>query len=122
MSNKDVDHFITLPYRIELYPVKEGGYVAAIPDLPGCITQGETKEEALTLIEDAKAAWISTALEQSIPIQTPALRPGSYSGKLNVRLPKSLHRALALRSEKYESGSRGSQSSRDSCLRKIVRI
>lgn len=99
MSDKDFDGLMSLPYRIELYPDEDGGFVAAIPDLPGCVTQAETKEAALALIEDAKAAWISTALEQSIPIPTPGGRAGSYSGKLNVRLPKSLHRALAMRAE-----------------------
>ena len=99
MSEKDFDGLMRFPYRIELYPDEAGGFVAAIPDLPGCVTQAETKEAALTLIEDAKAAWISTAMEQSIPIPTPAGRAGSYSGKLNVRLPKSLHRALAIHAE-----------------------
>lgn len=99
MSDNDVDWLMSLPYRIELYPAEEGGYVASIPDLPGCVTQAETKEEAVKLIEDAKAAWLSTAMEQSTPIQTPGTRPASYSGKLNVRLPKSLHRALSMRAE-----------------------
>lgn len=99
MSEQDFERFMSLPYRIELYPDQAGGFVAAIPDLPGCVTQAETQETALTLIEDAKAAWISTALEQSITIPTPGAHPGTYSGKLNVRLPKSLHRALAIRAE-----------------------
>ncbi len=99
MSEKDFDGLMRLPYRIELYPEEDGGFVAAIPDLPGCVTQAETKEAALTLIEDAKAAWISTAIEQAVTIPTPGAHAGSYSGKLNVRLPKSLHRALAVRAE-----------------------
>lgn len=99
MREQDFDSLMRLPYRIELYPDQDGGFVAAIPDLPGCVTQAETKEAALTLIEDAKAAWISTAIEQAIAVPTPGVRVGSYSGKLNVRLPKSLHRALAIRAE-----------------------
>ncbi|MCY0877341.1 MAG: toxin-antitoxin system HicB family antitoxin [Firmicutes bacterium] len=88
-----------LPYRIELYPAEEGGYVAAIPDLPGCVTQGETREEALKLLDDAKAAWIRTALDQAIEIPLPDSVTIAYSGKLNVRMPKSLHRALAREAE-----------------------
>ncbi|PSR20645.1 MAG: toxin-antitoxin system HicB family antitoxin [Sulfobacillus acidophilus] len=99
MSEQDFDGLMRLPYRIELYPDEDGGFVATIPDLPGCVTQAETKEAALTLIEDAKAAWISTAIEQAVTIPTPGAHAGSYSGKLNVRLPKSLHRALAIRAE-----------------------
>ncbi len=100
MSEMDLEGFMRLPYHMELYPDEAGGFAVAIPDLPGCVTQAETKEAALTTIEDAKAAWISTALEQSIPIPTPGGRAGSYSGKLNVRLPKSLHQALAIRAKK----------------------
>lgn len=92
--SEQFEHLMKLPYRIELYPAEEGGYVATIPDLPGCVTQGETAEEALKLIDDAKAAWMSTALEQAIEIPKPDAST-SYSGKLNVRMPKSLHRALA---------------------------
>jgi antitoxin HicB len=96
--SKSFEHLMQLPYRIELYPADEGGYVATIPDLPGCVTQGETPEEALKLIEDAKAAWISTALDQNLAIPQPASST-SYSGKLNVRMPKSLHRALVQAAE-----------------------
>lgn len=99
MSNRDFEWLMSLPYRIDLYPAEEGGYVASIPDLPGCVTQGETKEEAVKLIEDAKAAWISTAMDQSITIRTPGTRPASYSGKINVRMPKSLHRPLVRQAE-----------------------
>lgn len=99
MSEQDFDRLMKVPYRIELYPDEDGGFAAVIPDLPGCVTQAETKEAALTLIEDAKAAWISIAIEQSIPIPAPRTHAGAYSGKLNVRLPKSLHRDLAIRAE-----------------------
>lgn len=90
MSEQDFAGLMQLPYHIELYPDEDGGFVARIPDLPGCVTQAETKEAALTLIEDAKAAWISTAIEQAIAIPTPGVQAGSYSGTLNVRLLKSL--------------------------------
>lgn len=97
MSDR-LEHLMKLPYRIELYPADEGGYVATVPDLPGCVTQGDTREEALQLIDDAKAAWMSTALDQAIEIPMPE-DSTSYSGKLNVRMPKSLHRALAREAE-----------------------
>ena len=79
MSEKNFDWLMRLPYRIELYPDEDGGFVAAIPDLPGCVTQSKTTEAALTLIEEAKAAWISTAMEQSISIPTPGGARGAAS-------------------------------------------
>lgn len=103
MSNKvekDFSYFRSLPYRIELNPATEGGFVAAIPDLPGCITQGDTKEEALQMIEDARAAWIETALEEGFEIPEPVPNEDEFSGKFNLRIPRSLHRDLTKRAER----------------------
>jgi len=93
MTNKGLDYYLALPYKYALYPAEEGGYVIEIPDLPGCITQAESADEALAMIEDAKKGWIEIALEQGIEIPEPA--KDDYSGKFNVRVPKSLHKYLA---------------------------
>lgn len=99
-EKKGFSYFTALPYRIELHPASEGGFVAAIPDLPGCITQGDTKEEALQMLEDAKMAWIETALEEGIEIPEPVPNEDEFSGKFNLRIPRSLHRDLTRRAEK----------------------
>jgi antitoxin HicB len=96
MSGKDLEYYLQLPYRIEVYP-DDGGYTAAIPDLSGCLTFGDTLQEALSLIQDAKAGWLELAIENNQPIPEPALPPADYSGKFTVRLPRSLHRRLAER-------------------------
>ena len=44
----------------------EGGFVVSYPDLPGCITCGETIESAVANALDAKKAWIEAALEEGI--------------------------------------------------------
>jgi antitoxin HicB len=93
--NKDIQYYLGLPYRVALYPAEEGGYAAEIPELSGCISQGETMEEVLGMIQDAKIAWLESALEDDIEIPEPAKGTEEYSGKLNIRIPKSLHRALA---------------------------
>lgn len=90
---KDLNYYTKLPYSVVLHPSPEGGYAVEIPDLPGCISQGQSKEEALELIEDAKLCWLESALEDRIKIPEP--NSGDYSGKLNIRIPKSLHRTLA---------------------------
>lgn len=95
MANKNLDYYLKVPYKFTLYPAEEGGYVIEIPDLPGCITQAETADEALAMIEDAKKGWLEIALEQGIEISEPvAMANADYSGKFNVRVPKSLHKAL----------------------------
>lgn len=94
MKEKDFDYYVSLPYRIHIYPSPEGGYAVEMPELPGCISQGETIENALQMIEDAKRAWIDIALQDGNPIPESA-NTEKYSGKLNIRIPKSLHRILA---------------------------
>ncbi|WP_104371937.1 type II toxin-antitoxin system HicB family antitoxin [Desulfocucumis palustris] len=92
MSKKNLQYYLALPYRITITPAEEGGYVVAIPDLPGCISQAETVEDAIKMIEDAKTCWLEVALEDGIAISEPSNE--EYSGKFNVRVPKSLHRRL----------------------------
>lgn len=48
-------------------------YVASVPELPGCMAHGNTKEQALKEIETAKELWIETALEDGQPIPEPDL-------------------------------------------------
>lgn len=95
---KDLDYYAGLPYRevIEVDPA--GGYVGYIPELRGCITQGETKAEILEMLEDAKKAWISAALEDGMEIPEP-LREEDFSGRFNLRIPKSLHKRLAMQAK-----------------------
>ncbi len=93
--NKTLDYYLSLPYSIELTPDTEaGGWVAAVRELPGCMSQGDTQAEALQMIQDALRGWLEIALEDGKPIPEP--RPeNDYSGKFVVRVPKSLHRRLA---------------------------
>ena len=90
---KDLKYYAALPYDIVITSSPEGGYVATIPDLPGCITQGDTREEVLEMIEDAKLCWLDAALDLGQSIDEPDF--DRYNGRLNLRIPKSLHRKLA---------------------------
>ena len=63
--------YLKLNYPITLYPEPDGGYTIMIKDLPGCISQGDTLEEAMQNIQDAKAAWLETALECNDGIPQP---------------------------------------------------
>lgn len=92
-AEKNLEYYAALPYEITITPSPEGGYVATIPDLPGCITQGDTRLEVLEMIEDAKLCWLEAALDLGEPIDEPDW--DLYNGKLNLRIPKSLHRKLA---------------------------
>ena len=98
VAEKDAEYYMGLHYPVQLVRQDEDGevfWLAEIPDLPGCMTDGTTPEEALKNIEDAKRLWVETLIEDGFDIPEPAqLR--EYSGKLLLRMPKSLHERLAI--------------------------
>ena len=99
-DKKTLNDYLALSYRMEIVKDSdEGGFVASYPDLPGCITCGETEEEALKNALDAKKAWLEAALEENIEIPEPDSLE-AYSGQFKLRLPRSLHRALAEHSQR----------------------
>lgn len=64
---KTLNEYLSLPYRLEIIPdPQEGGYVASYPDLPGCMTCGETIESAAANAVDAKKAWLEAAMEDGV--------------------------------------------------------
>jgi len=97
--NKQVEYYLGLPYTIELVPEPEGGWFVAVRELPGCMSEGDTPEEAIEMIRDAMRGWIEVSLEDGDPIPEP--RPlDDYSGKFVVRVPKSLHQDLVQSAER----------------------
>ncbi len=71
MMNKTLEYYQSLPYTIELTLDDDGMWFAAIPLLKGCMTQGDSREDALIMLDEAKALWLETALEEGIPIPEP---------------------------------------------------
>ena len=55
--------------QVLLYPGEDGYFVAEVPSLPGCISQGKTRDEALANIEEAIALYIEVLEERgdSVP-------------------------------------------------------
>jgi antitoxin HicB len=92
---------ISTKYPVNIRPLSKeegGGFLAEYPDLPGCMADGETIEEALLDGEDAVNAWIETAKAEGVEIPDPnKLR--KFSGQFRARLPKSLHAELAKQAE-----------------------
>lgn len=55
-------------------PEQGGGFVALVPDLPGCMSDGETREEAARNASDAILAWIEEASRLGRAVPTPTQR------------------------------------------------
>ena len=58
-------------YEVIVEEQDEGGYVASVPDLPGLWTQGETREQAITMVKEALAGYLETLDELGMPIPHP---------------------------------------------------
>lgn len=97
---KTIDDYMKKAYRMEIVEDKdEGGFIVTYPDLPGCISCGETIESAVTNAIDAKEVWLEAAIEEGIEINEPDSLD-DYSGQFKLRIPKSLHKSLAEHSQR----------------------
>jgi len=97
----DINHYMSLPYTIELIREDTTTWFARVAELPGCMTEGDSAEDAAAMIQDAMAGWIELALEDGRTIPEP--KPlEEFSGKFVVRVSKSLHRDLVAAAAREE--------------------
>jgi antitoxin HicB len=94
MVSKDVAFYLGLKYRKVVSQDDDGVCIVEVPDLPGCVADGDTVEEAFRELSGAMEVWIASRLEAGVPIPEPQTSH-KYSGKFLVRVPKSLHQRLA---------------------------
>lgn len=102
VSKKEIDKYMNLPYNYIIQKVNdESGeyYVAKILELDGCMSDGETFEEAYENIRDAMVGWIETKLAYGFEVPLPK-SDDDYSGKFVIRMPRSLHKKLTIEAEK----------------------
>ena len=57
-----------LKYTVILVPEEEGGYSVEVPALPGCYTQGETREEAIAMVKEAVELYLESCKAHNEPI------------------------------------------------------
>lgn len=92
--------YLKAPYSRVLIPDAETGtYTAKIAEFPGCVAQGDTPEEAYRNLEAAAESWIEEVLGMGQRVPEPATG-NQYSGRVALRLPKSLHRNAAQLAER----------------------
>ncbi|MGI8857285.1 MAG: toxin-antitoxin system HicB family antitoxin [Thermomicrobiales bacterium] len=93
----EVETLAARPYRLVIWRDEDdGAWCGEIPELPGHIAAADTIEEMLALAEDAKRAWIATALSLGRPVPPPSAIEDTpmKSGKFLVRVPPPVHTAL----------------------------
>lgn len=93
-----VHEIVGQPYARLLEPAGDGWFAARIVELPGCISEGASAEEALANLEEAFAGVVASLIEHGDAVPPPiALR--KYSGRVVLRFPPSLHAAAVRRAE-----------------------
>lgn len=71
LKRLSLEYYLSLKYPMSVSPEAEGGYTIIIPDLPGCMSQGETLEEAVNNINEARELWLETvylSTKKEIPL------------------------------------------------------
>jgi antitoxin HicB len=91
-QTKDLAYYLGLNYPMELVE-DDGRLVASIPDLPGCVSFGDTPQEALANLRATKQLWLEGALASGETIVEPSTIE-DFSGKFVLRIPRSLHQSL----------------------------
>ncbi len=88
-----------IEYPFEMKPLSQdegGGWLIVFPDLAGCMSDGETPEEAIENGKDAIQCWLQACKEDGREIPSAG---ESSSGKFMTRIPKSLHTRLISRAK-----------------------
>jgi predicted RNase H-like HicB family nuclease len=75
MSKTDVSQYVDLPYEVEIKPESyEDGrmcYVASHPELPGCMSHGDTEDEAIASLREARELYIASLVDDGFDVPRP---------------------------------------------------
>ena len=73
VKDEDIDYYLSLSYPVLLvYDQEDNYWIARLPDLPGCTSDGANPNEAVSNVKDAQQAWVETCIEdgQEVPLPT----------------------------------------------------
>src|SRR5262249_28861820 len=87
------------PYARMVLPETDGTFRGDILEFPGCIAAGDSGADTLSTLEEVAKGWLAAALAHGQPIPDP-VDSHDFSGRLVLRLPKSLHKKAALTAER----------------------
>ncbi|MAG35800.1 MAG: toxin-antitoxin system HicB family antitoxin [Dehalococcoidia bacterium] len=94
-----VEAYLRKPYHKVISGDADEGFLVQVVELPGCMTAAETEAEAIAQLPEAMTLWLEVMLLDGNPIPE-ADRDPAYSGRLHVRMPKSLHERLVKQADR----------------------
>lgn len=77
------------------YSDEDEGYIATVPELPGCSAFGDTEEEAIKEVKVASSLWLSAARKAGRKVPEPIVEK-KFKGRFPLRIPEDLRRRLEL--------------------------
>ena len=92
--------YLQRPYARIILPEDDGSFRGEILEFPGCLATGETAAKTLVALEEVAKSWLLSTIERGQSIPQPIENSIGFSGRLVLRLPKSLHRKAALVAER----------------------
>lgn len=75
-----------LNYRVILVPEEDGGYTAKVPAITGCITYGDTVEDALAMAKDAIEGCIEVLVDEGQPVPPDDTHTLEYNMRLETEM------------------------------------
>ena len=98
-QTEKIKSYLNKPYARIVIPVEPSGFHAEVLEFPGCFAQGETLEQAYSNLETAAESWIEACLAQDHEVPEPSSSL-TYSGRIVLRLPRSIHQKAAQLAER----------------------
>jgi antitoxin HicB len=95
-----VERLLKLPYGRIILPESDGSFRGEIVEFPGCIATGDTAAETFAALEKVAKSWLLSTIERGQPVPHPIDNNTGFSGRLVLRLPKSLHKKAAWYAER----------------------
>jgi len=93
-NGEKVNEYSISDYAVELQCEDDGTYFAAVSQLPGCMAAGDDANDAIARLGEAFEDWVQDRIDHGEAVPAPE-SPDAYSGRLLVRMPKSLHAEAA---------------------------
>src|SRR5271166_1902607 len=97
-----LDHYLALNYHRRLYQDDDHDWIVEIDDLPGCVADGKTPDEAISNSREAMRSWMESRITSGLDIPQPSIAE-EYSGHILLRMPKYVHRMLAIQAQQEGS-------------------
>jgi len=89
-------------YTIEVHMEDDGSFFASIPELSGCMAAGDDANTAVELLSEVFEEWVQDRIEHGESIPAP-FDADAYSGRVLIRLPKSLHGEIAKEAKRQQT-------------------